>query len=376
MVKVLLIDTANHISRTLKTILADEYALAQYSSLDQAPDLLHREHPDIIILDITAANSRGVRYIRALTSSPGYPPIIITAQSADIQEVVQAMRLGVYDFITGPLKIEQLIGTIRKALEYQARTRNPIAIGDRELLDTMIGDSPPFMEVKNLLAAYADTDIPVLLTGESGTGKELAAKTLHALSPRCEGPFIPINCGAIPETLIEGELFGSVKGAFTDARDRKGCFERASGGTLFLDEIGEMRRPAQVKLLRVLEERTVTRVGGSHPIPIDVRIISATNRDLKQAVNRQEFRRDLYYRISILPIPLPPLRERKDDISLLSAYFLDNSTGGKKILSKGAAEKLNNYLWPGNVRELKNVLERAVILSRNSTIDEDRILFL
>jgi len=380
MMKILFIDTGEHIENSLKTILADEYSVASYTSPEEGgdgcgADLVKEENPDIIVLDVTAANSSGIHLIRGLTSTPDSPPIIITSRWADIRQVVQAMRLGVYDYITGPIKVEQLTGTIRKALDYKVRRSRKLPNKKAGFLENLIGESPLFTEVKNLLKAYADADSPILLTGESGTGKDLAAKVIHNLSLRREGPFIPINCGAIPETLMESELFGSVKGAFTDARDREGCFEQASGGTLLLDEIGEMRLPAQVKLLRVLEEKRVTRVGETKQRPIDVRIISATNRDLKKAVNRKDFRRDLYYRISILPLYIPPLRDRKEDIPLLSAYFLENSINGKRYLAQGAEEKLMAYPWPGNVRELKNVLERAAILAEKRQIGEQYILF-
>jgi DNA-binding NtrC family response regulator len=281
--------------------------------------------------------------------------------------VVQALKNGAVNYLVKPYGVEDLKKAIVDALQYKIPSLPFSQDGDEEL-EQFIGVSTTIKEIKNLLLTYAPSDSPVLLMGESGTGKEIAAHLIHSLSPRGKGPFVPINCGAIPATLLETELFGSMKGAYTGAVTREGSFERASGGTLFLDEIGEMPKQQQVTLLRVLEQQMVRRVGGNSLIPVDVRIVSATNRNLKEAVEEGLFREDLYYRLHTLFVTLPPLRERKEDIPLLSYFFLQKQGAEGVKISPPAMEKLKNHTWRGNARELRNIIQRAVLLKRERNI--------
>jgi transcriptional regulator with PAS, ATPase and Fis domain len=241
--------------------------------------------------------------------------------------------------------------------------------------DGLAGESAAMTEVRQLIRRYGPSDSPVLILGESGTGKELVARSVHAVSRRGGSPFVAVNCGALPESLIETELFGSEKGAFTDAVARPGCFERANGGTLFLDEIGELSAGAQTRLLRVLEQKELTRIGGTREVPLDVRVVSATNRGLKEAAGKGGFRLDLYYRLSVLPITVPPLRERTEDIPILAALFLSRAGGGALRFASDARDKLSAHPWPGNVRELRNVMERAMLAAESGVIRAGDVSF-
>ncbi|HEY9594582.1 MAG TPA: sigma-54 dependent transcriptional regulator, partial [Spirochaetia bacterium] len=278
---------------------------------------------------------------------------------------------GARDYVVKPYDVKELLGSLRTAVAVRDTARG---VGDDGPLARLVGDSPRMREAKELLLRYAPSDAPVLLLGESGTGKELAARILHETSRRRAGPFVAMNCGAVAETLLESELFGSEKGAFTDAVSRPGSFERATGGTLFLDEIGEMSTPAQARLLRVLEDRELTRVGGSRAVPIDVRVVSATNRDLKAGAETGSFRHDLFYRLAVLPVRMPALRERPSDIPLIAAHLLSRD-GRCPGLAEDARDLLLGHPWPGNVRELRNVLERAVLASGGGRIEARHLTF-
>jgi len=372
MVKILFIDDDIYLQKALKSYLPEEYSLISEIMGKKGIISAVREKPDVILLDIHLPDIHGLDVLSALTGKPHCPPVIMISGYGTIEIAVRAIRMGAYDFITKPYKFEQLQGTIRRAVEFSAISSSALPVSNEDVFSSLIGEDPQIKELKKTIRLYAAAESSVFITGESGTGKDLAANSIHKLSRRNKGPYHAINCGAIPDTLIETELFGSVKGAFTDAREKEGCFEAAADGTLFLDEIGEMSIQAQVKLLRVLEEKSITRVGSTRRIPINVRTITATNKDLAEAVSQCKFRQDLYYRINILPLKIPPLRERKDDLPLLCAHLLKNS--GKKLLPS-AYEKLRKYSWPGNIRELKNVMERAVLLSEGENIQARHIQF-
>jgi two-component system response regulator PilR (NtrC family) len=295
---------------------------------------------------------------------------------------VAAMKLGAHDYLTKPFDVEELKLVVRNALEKedlkQENLRLKAELGRRHGLDEIIGVSTPMVNVFSMIQSVAATNSTVLLTGESGTGKELVAKALHTASPRREFAFVSVNCGALPENLLESELFGHMKGAFTDAYfTRKGLFEAAHRGTLFLDEVGETPAAMQVKLLRALQERRIRRVGGTEETEVDVRIIAATNRSLEEMVRERRFREDLFYRLNVIPLRIPPLRERREDIPLLARHFLERFTKsmGKRVaeISKEAMQALSRYGWPGNVRELENVMERAVALETTEAVLAERL---
>jgi two-component system response regulator HydG len=332
---------------------------------------------DVVLVDVELGDMSGLELgQRAAEIHPDTPVIIVTGHR-DLETAVGAIRAGAYDFITKPISVESLAHAVRRALEQRRLTaevrRLRAAVASTRRLESMVGDSPAMRTVYDMVEQVADSDASVLITGESGTGKELVARAIHSRSPQHDAPFIAINCAAMPPQLLESELFGHVRGAFTDARrDRPGLFVQASGGSLFLDEIGEMPLEMQAKLLRSLQERKVRPVGGDTEVSFDARIISATNRDLESAVDDGRFRGDLFYRINVVHIHLPPLRSRQRDLLLLAQTFLTRiaTRSGKGVtgISSAAAQKLLDYDWPGNVRELENCMERAVALTRMSEI--------
>ncbi|MEY4578078.1 MAG: Fis family transcriptional regulator [Pseudomonadota bacterium] len=338
-----------------------------------ALDLLSSQEFDVVVTDVNMRGMTGIELCqRAVANRPDVPVIVITAFGS-METAIAAMRAGAYDFIPKPVDMDALefaldrgIGHHRLRTEVK-RLREVLAAAQH--CGDMIGSSVAMRRVYDLVERVAATDASVLITGESGTGKELVARALHKRSPRNAGPFVAINCAAMPDALLESELFGHVKGAFTDARNsRAGLFAQANGGTLFLDEIGELPLSLQPKLLRALQERKVRPVGGDNEIPFDARILAATNRDLETAAVEHRFREDLYYRINVIRIDVPPLRARAQDILLLAQHFVQYfaSSFAKQVtgMSKTAAEKLTSYGWPGNVRELQNCMERAVALTR------------
>jgi two-component system NtrC family response regulator len=284
------------------------------------------------------------------------------------------MKAGAFHYISKPFNRDELKLTIRKALELKALEKENVvlrqALKSRNDLENIIAESPSMQQIVEMIRRVAPTETTVLILGESGTGKELVARAIHGLSPRARGPFIAVNCAAIPENLLESELFGHVRGAFTGAiRDRIGKFEAAEGGSIFLDEIGEMRPELQVKILRCLEERSLERVGDNQPIHIDVRVLAATNKDLSKAIQSGEFREDLYYRLNVVPLSIPPLRERREDVRALTQHFLKSLGASPRLtIAPDAFRALEAYDWPGNVRELENALERALIFHRADTI--------
>jgi len=328
---------------------------------------------DVLVTDMNMGGLTGIELCqRAAANRPDVPVIVITAFGS-METAIAAMRAGAYDFIPKPVDMDALEFALDRSIKHRKlstevkRLREVVAATQR--CGDMIGASAVMHRVYDLIERVAGTDASVLITGESGTGKELVARALHKRSPRANGPFVAINCAAMPDALLESELFGHVKGAFTDARSaRAGLFVQADGGTLFLDEIGELSLALQPKLLRALQERKVRPVGGDHEVPFDARILAATNRDLETAALEHRFREDLYYRVNVISIDVPPLRGRGQDILLLAQHFIQHFAAafGKQVtgMSKPAAEKLISYGWPGNVRELQNCIERAVALTR------------
>jgi DNA-binding NtrC family response regulator len=344
---------------------------------DEALALLEAEPFDVVVTDLNMRAMNGLDLCaRIVANRPDVPVVVITAFGS-LETAVGAIRAGAYDFITKPVEVEALVLALARAVEHRALRQEVRhlrrALAETRRFDELIGESGPMKQLRTLLSQVVDSSASVLVTGESGTGKELVARALHRLGARKSGPFIAINCAAMPETLLESELFGHAKGAFTDARaDRAGLFVQASGGTLFLDEIGDMPLGMQAKLLRALQERKVRPVGGNREIPFDVRIVAATNRDLDTAVAEGRFREDLFFRVNVIQVAVPPLRARGNDVLLLAQSFLEHfaARAGKNVagLSTAAAERLLAYGWPGNVRELSNAVERAVAVTRFAEI--------
>ncbi len=373
--RVLIVDDDKEMCRLLETALGKRgYGVSARTTAEEAFDLLGEEDFDVVVSDINMKGMNGLELCaRVVQNRPDIPVVVITAFGT-FETAVAAIRAGAYDFITKPFEVDVLELTLKRAIQHRVlreevkRLRR--AVEDRERgFEDLIGQSPAMQQVKELVLRVSESDTSVLITGESGTGKEVVARALHQRSRRGGGPFVAINCAAMPETLLESELFGHEKGAFTDAKAKTtGLFVQASGGTLFLDEIGDMPLGLQPKLLRALQERKVRPVGGGAEVPFDARVIAATNRDLETAVDEKRFREDLYYRINVIHVPLPPLRARGNDVLILAQQFLHQfaAQSGKNVvgLSTAAAEKLLSYHWPGNVRELANSIERAVALTQ------------
>ncbi|MFQ3610965.1 MAG: sigma-54 dependent transcriptional regulator, partial [Fimbriimonadales bacterium] len=367
---ILVVDDELNIRRILERALAKEGFTVQLAeSGHQALQQIQSESFDVVITDVVMPDMNGLDLLKkARELNPNLQVILMTAYGT-IPTAVEAMRNGAVDFLTKPLDLPVLLKVIRHALRDRdnAPKRAP-ATPKRGVSKPLIGTSPAIKRVLEIVDRVADTRTTVLITGESGTGKELIARLLHAKSSRAKGPFVAVSCAAIPETLMEVELFGAYKGAYTGAEtDRTGKFEAANGGTLFLDEVGDIPLPVQVKLLRALQEREIERLGGNEPIPVDVRLITATNRNLEQAVKEGAFREDLYYRLQVVHIHLPPLRERPEDIPLLADYFLQKfaQENGRALrsISPEAMAILQSACWKGNVRELENTIESTVVLA-------------
>jgi two-component system response regulator HydG len=372
--RVLVVDDEPEMATVVEQALRRRgYYAVQVNSANSAWELLEREDFDIVVTDLTMRGMSGVELTdRIATNRTDLPVIVITAFGS-LETAIATLRAGAYDFITKPFDIDQLVVAVERAAQNKRlkdevkRLRAEVARSKPSV--DFIGDSPTMRKVHEVIARVAETDATVLVTGESGSGKELVARDVHKRSKRANGPFIAINCAAVTETLLESELFGHVKGAFTDAKTAKrGLFVEASGGTLFLDEIGEMPTGMQAKLLRALEERSVRPVGGTMETPFDARLVTATNRDLESLVEGGRFREDLYYRINVVHVDLPPLRARGSDVLLLAQHFIQKLAEpmGKKVrgFSSAVAERLLSYAWPGNVRELQNCMERAIALAR------------
>jgi DNA-binding NtrC family response regulator len=372
---ILLIDDDDSLRRVMEFSLTEAgYMVQTAASGEEGLMLFERGFFDAVITDITMPGISGMEVLAKIRErDEGLPVIVITAYGT-IESAVEAMKQGAFDYITKPFNRDELRLTLVKALRMRRLEKENVElraeITDRYRFDSIVGSSEKTRDVLDMAGRVAASDASVLITGESGTGKELLAKGIHYNSPRADGPFVAVNCAAIPEHLIESELFGHVRGAFTGAvKDKEGKFELAASGTLFLDEIGDLRVDLQAKILRVLQERQVDRVGGKHPVSVDVRIIAATNKDIERAVKEGAFREDLYYRLSVITLHMPPLRERRDDIPMLVQHFLKKFNRDSDVrIDPEALTMLTAYGWPGNVRELENSIERASVLRRGEAI--------
>lgn len=375
---ILIADDEASVRTILKAMLKREgYEVETASDGEEAVAKVKTLHPDLVIMDIRMPNKDGLEAFKEIREFDKDITVIMITAFAAVETAVEVMRNGAFDYIIKPFNNDEVKILVKRALQVR-NLKEEVKVLHRELnnnyrLDKLLTNSPKMMQLYKLIGRVAQTNASVLITGESGTGKELAANTIHYNSQRMKGPFIKINCGALPEGLLESELFGHEKGAFTGAVNRKpGRFELAESGTIFLDEIGEVSQALQVKLLRVLQEHEFERVGGTETIKADFRVIAATNRDLLSMVEKGEFREDLYYRLNVVPLKIPPLRERKEDINLLANFFLQKfaQENNKEIVTfdEDAIRILEEYSWPGNVRELSNIVERAVIMSTGSII--------
>jgi two-component system response regulator AtoC len=374
---ILVVDDDPGVRESFRLILEDHYDVVDVPDGPSALEVVRASPMDLVLLDIRLPGMDGIEVLERIKAIDERVEVILVTAVKTVRTAVAAMKLGAFDYLTKPFEEDELLSLASRALERRTLERE-VALLRSELarthdLDEIVGKHPVMEKLHGLVAQVARTSTTVLITGESGTGKELVARAIHRHGPRREGPFVAVNPAAIVESLIESELFGHERGAFTGAHQRKlGKFELAQGGTLFLDEIGTLRADLQAKLLRVLQEREIERVGGTRSIKIDVRVIAATNTNLKEAVNRGTFREDLYYRLNVVPILVPPLRERAQDVPLLAEHFLRRDTRdfNKRIegLSPEAVAALQAYRWPGNVRELENVIERCVVLAEGPVI--------
>jgi DNA-binding NtrC family response regulator len=367
MVKVLFVDDDPGAHAVLSHVLPPACTLLSALTGGAGLESARRDCPDVVLLDIGLPDMDGMDVLRAILSGPGAPPVVMLTAQSSVRLVKEAIQAGAYDYVVKPYGVEALRGTLAAAVRARDARRLVPPAGPSGL-EEMVGDGGAMEQARQLILRYGPADFPVLVLGETGTGKELAARALHGVSPRRARPLVAVNCGALPESLLETELFGSEKGAYTDATSRPGSFERADGGTLFLDELGELSPAAQARLLRVLEEKEITRVGGARPVPVDARIVSATHRDLRAEVEAGRFRDDLYWRLSVLPIRLPALRDRPGDAGLLALHFLARCGRPGARLEPAAREKLETHRWPGNVRELRNVMERAALSAPDGCI--------
>lgn len=374
--RVLLIDDEARVRTSLKMVLEPSYDIFQAADAQEGLDIFRKEGPDLVLLDVILPGTDGLAVLQTLRSESKMTPVIMLTGTKSVKTAVDAMKLGAADYLSKPFDVEELRIVVNRALSSQELEREVkqlrAQVVQRYAFHNLIGKSPGMQEIYAKIEQVADSRTTVLITGESGTGKELVAKALHYNSARRERPFIALNCAALPETLIESELFGHEKGSFTDATARRvGQFEMANTGTLFLDEIGDLSAITQAKLLRVLQEREFTRIGGVQPIKVDVRIVTATNKNLDELVRKGLFREDLYYRINVIALYLPPLRERGEDVPLLAKHFLAKRVEEEKRphieFGKEALELLTRYPWPGNVREMENIVEQAFIWSQNAS---------
>ncbi len=381
--RILVVDDESSILDFLRLLLEDEgYAVKTASSMDEARQLFAEDSFDLVLCDIMMPDGNGLDLLKEIKRDDARASVIMMTAYTSTKSAIEAMKLGAYDYVSKPFDVDELRVLVQKALEKTELVDENVYLR-RELeekyrFSNIIGRSRRMQEIFKLIERVARTNSTVLLEGESGTGKELIARAVHYASPRSSKRFLSVNCGALPENLLESELFGHERGSFTGAvREKKGLFREADGGTLFLDEIGETAPSMQVKLLRALQEKKVRSVGGHREEPVDVRIIAATNQDLKERIRENEFREDLYYRINVIPIKLPALRQRREDIPLLADYFIKKYCTEMKIERKGisveAMKTLESYDWPGNVRELENVIERALALSADEAITAEDI---
>jgi DNA-binding NtrC family response regulator len=383
--RVLVVDDEVMVCVALTNWLQEENYLAEaVHDGRQAIALVRQENWDIVLLDLRMPGMDGMEVLKQIREIAPQSVVIIMTAYASIPSAVQAMKDGAYDYVVKPLDVDQLARMLKRIVEHQELVTENILLrkrlAEQPEFGDIIGKSPAMQQVFEMIKAVTDTNATVLITGETGTGKELVARAIHSNSPRRYGPFVATSCGALPDTLLESELFGYEKGAFTGAdRTKKGRFELADGGTLFLDEVGDISMKTQIKLLRVLQERSFRRLGGTNVIEVDVRVITATNRDLAALVRADSFRSDLYYRLNVVSIHLPPLRERKEDIPLLAAHFINkyNVEFNKKFdrVDRKAMGLMMEYHWPGNIRELENVIERAIVIDQGPEVKARHLPF-
>jgi two-component system, NtrC family, response regulator AtoC len=382
---ILVADDDASIRSLLKQLLVDEgFAVLEASTGIEVVDKVKESSPDLVIMDVRMPELDGIEALARLKSTNPKTAVLIMTAFGSSNAAIRAMELGAFDYITKPFELDKISHSVKRVLDYQDLTAEVEVLRDEisSLVQTerIVGNSPAMQEVYKTIGKVAKADATVLITGESGTGKELVAEALHFNSNRRSGPMVKVSCAALPETLLEAELFGHEKGSFTGAMtQRRGRFEMADKGTIFLDQIGEMTVPTQTKLLRVLQERKIERIGSNLPIKVDIRIIVATNKDLQKQVEQSKFRDDLYYRLNVINIHMPPLRDRKEDIPSLVEHFLAkhrySATAQPAAISEEAIRRLMEYNWPGNVRELENVIERAVVLSRGQIITSRELPF-
>ena len=384
MSKILIIEDEEPIRRVLVRILSDEdssFEIQEASDGKKGIDLIKKEPFDLVLCDIKMPKIDGIELLQRTRKTNSSLPFIMLTGHGNIETAVESMKLGAYDFISKPPDLNRLINSVRNALEKKELvTENKLLRQKVAKKYEIIGKSKPIMEIHSMVDKVAQTEARVLITGESGTGKELVAHNIHERSGRNKSPFIEVNCAAIPSELIESELFGHLKGSFTSAvKDRQGKFEAANNGTLFLDEIGDMSLAAQAKVLRALEENKIQRVGSQKDIPVDVRVVAATNKDLKKEIENGNFREDLYHRLAVILIEVPELSKRKSDIPILISHFsklISKEQGIEtKVFNNDSLKLLEEYNWSGNVRELRNVIERLIILGGNPITKQDINLF-
>ena len=375
----LIIDDEESIRSQLTWALSDEYRVVTASNLTEARKALESERPSLVTLDVALSapgvGEEGLELLEEIVDRLPHTKVVMVTGNDSRENALLALRRGAVDWYAKPIQLEELRVVLRRALHVRniERAQDPARASGARRYHKLVGESEPIRKVYALVQRVGPSDAPVLITGENGTGKELVAHAIHRASKRRDGPFVPINCGAIPETLLESELFGHERGAFTDAhRQREGRVELAEGGTLFLDEIGELPTHLQVKLLRFLQDHRFERVGGREALKVDVRVVAATNQDLKAAIASGRFREDLFYRLSVVSIAVPPLRQRGDDVAMLADYFLDYYSRHHQRRFRGftlsARRALQQHAWPGNVRELENRVQRAVILAAEASI--------
>ncbi len=374
--QILIVDDEERIRQSLSGVLQDEgYQICEAKDGNQALKQIENDPPDLVLLDIWMHGIDGIEVLERIKRLNSALPVIMISGHANIELAVKATKLGAFDFIEKPLSLDKVLLTVNNALKVAKLEQENIAL--RQVVERkyeMVGNSPVIQYLKEQMKIVAPTNGWVLITGENGTGKELVARGIHQMSLRADKPFVEVNCAAIPEELIESELFGHERGSFTGALTRKrGKFDLANGGTIFLDEIADMSLKTQAKILRILQEQRFERVGGTEMIFVDVRVIAATNRDLREEIQKGRFREDLFYRLNVIPLHVPPLRERKSDIPLLVEHFLEEfcqeNHKEKKKITPEAMDLLISYSWPGNVRELRNIVERMVIMTRGSIIE-------
>jgi two-component system response regulator PilR (NtrC family) len=381
--RILIVDDEQSMRDMLGILLRKEgLEVHTAGSRAEAADVLSQGTVDLVLTDVRLPDGDGIEVLRHVKAGSPETAVVVMTGYGTSETAVAARKLGAEAYILKPFDVDELRVVVRDALANRSLREENLRlkreVGQTHGLDRVVGYSSAMASLFEMVRAVAPTSSTVLITGESGTGKEMVARAIHDLSGRAEGPFVSINCGALPDTLLESELFGYVKGAFTDARaNRKGLFEAANGGTLFLDEVGETSPPMQVKLLRVLQERRVRRIGGTEEVDVDVRVIAATNIPLEELVQQKRFREDLFYRLQVIPMRTPPLRERREDIPLLAATFMERFARqmGKRLtqISDDALQLLLRYGWPGNVRQLENVIERAVALETSDAVLPERL---